>query len=173
MLGATAVVIVATGQTLANILILSGTTVAASLVGLGAYRTLAPLVVEALGRGPTQVGGRTRAVLEREKGLALRAIKELEFDFAMGKLSQADFDEMSGRLRRRAMSLMRQIDASATYRQQIEGELAALVSTSPAASAPAARQPAADVRTCASCQTLNDADARYCKQCGTALIGRP
>jgi hypothetical protein len=172
MLGATAVVIVATGQTLANILILSATIIAASFVGFGAWRTFAPLVSEALGRGTVLVGGRTRAVLEREKTLALRAIKELEFDFAMGKMSQADFDEMSGRLRRRAMALMRQLDASATYRQQIDRDLAALLGRKPAApsqpgGAPA--PPAATASACASCQTVNDADARFCKQCGTAL----
>jgi hypothetical protein len=169
MLGATAVVIVATGQTLANILILSATIIAASFVGLGAYRTFAPLVSEVLGTGQAAASGRTRAGLEREKALALRAIKELEFDFAMGKLSQVDFAEMSGRLRRRAMSLMRQLDASATYRQQIERELTALVGANAPVTPQAGRQRPTAARSCGKCQTVNDADARFCKQCGTAL----
>ena len=70
------------------------------------------------------VGQRTRAALEREKMLTLRAIKELEFDRAMGKLSEADLQEMSGRLRARAAGLMRQLDAGAGYRDQIERDLA-------------------------------------------------
>jgi hypothetical protein len=175
MLGATAVVIVATGQTIANILILSATVVAASFVGLAAYRMLSPLVSPVVATAPVVAGGRTRAALEREKTLALRAIKELEFDFAMGKVSQADFDEMGGRLRRRAMGLMQQLDANSGYREQIEKELASLVpapesqSSSPQASHPAPKPSSPRDLTCPACGTANDADARFCKQCGTSL----
>jgi hypothetical protein len=177
MLAATAVVIVATGQSLANIIILSLTIVAASFVGLTAYRTLSPLVSGSTGITSTLVGGRTRAALEREKALVLRSIKELEFDCAMGKVSQADFDEMAGRLRRRAMGLIQQLDANVGYRDQIERELARLV----AASAPTAPSPASAAvsssagpaapagATCGQCDTVNDLDARFCKQCGTKL----
>jgi hypothetical protein len=184
MLGATAVVIVATGQSLANIIVLSLTIVAASFVGLGAYRTLAPLTAQSIVGAPTVAGGRTRAALEREKTLVLRAIKELEFDFAMRKMSQADFDEMSGRLRRRAIGLIQQLDANSGYREQIERELAALVppaldelrrasTTTPSPSAqdpsPRAQDPRPRTLACSACGTHNDADARFCKQCGTSL----
>ena len=165
MLGATAVVIVATGQSIANILLLSATIVLASFVGLGAYRTLSPLVSPTVASSPVVAGGRTRAALEREKMLVLRAIKELEFDFAMNKIAQADFEEMSGRLRRRAMGIIQQLDATTGYREQIERELSSLVQT-------VAVQPArAETRgaVCAGCGTSNDADARFCKQCGTSL----
>ena len=70
------------------------------------------------------VGQRTRVALEREKLLTLRSIKELEFDRAMGRLSDEDWNEMSGRLRARAARLMRQLDAGAGYREQIEKDLA-------------------------------------------------
>lgn len=167
MLAATAVVIVATGQTLANIVILSVTVVAASFVGLSAYRMLLPLVSRSAAETQGVVGGRTRAVLEREKALVLRSIKELEFDFAMGKMSQADFEEMGGRLRLRAMGLMQQLDAKAGYRQQIEEELARLtVPPQPDATVEPAEPVSAG---CPSCQTINDTDARFCKQCGTPL----
>ena len=152
MLAATATVIVATGQSPANIIILSLTVVSVSFVGLGAYRMLSPLVAPVVPTAPVVAGGRTRAALEREKTLALRAIKELEFDFAMGKVSQADFDEMGGRLRRRAMGLMQQLDANSGYREQIEKELASLVpapesqSSSPQASHPLRRRSRADSR---------------------------
>jgi len=98
MLAATAAVIVATGQSPANIIILSLTVVSVSFVGLGAYRILSPLVSDQPD-APITIGGRTRVALEREKTLVLRSIKELEFDFAMGKIAKADFDEMSGKLR--------------------------------------------------------------------------
>ena len=42
----------------------------------------------------------------------------------MGKLSDADWQEMSGRLRARAAGLIRQLDAGAGYRDQIESDLA-------------------------------------------------
>jgi ribosomal protein L40E len=167
MLGATAVVIVATGQPIANILVLSLTIVAASFVGLGAYRMLAPLTSKTISAAPTVAGGRTRAALEREKALVLRSIKELEFDFAMGKVSQADFDEMGGRLRRRAMGLIQQLDANSGYRERIERDIDALVT----APAPPASPHEQHARTgiCAGCGTHNDTDARFCKQCGTSL----
>src|SRR5687768_17775648 len=78
MLAATATVIVATGQSPANIIILSMTVVAVSFVGLGAYRTLSPLVATNID-APVMIGGRTRVALEREKALVLRSLKELEF----------------------------------------------------------------------------------------------
>ena len=122
MLAATAAVIVATGQSPASIIILSLTVVSVSLVALGAYRSLSPLVLPEAVEAPAMVGGRTRAALEREKTLVLRSIKELEFDFAMGKVAKSDFDEVSGRLRARAMGLMRELDAG-SYSSVIEQEL--------------------------------------------------
>ena len=161
MLAATATVIVATGQTPANIIILSITVVAVSFVGLGVYRSLLPLVSADPMDAPTLIGGRTRAALEREKALVLRSIKELEFDFAMGKMSKADFDDMGGRLRRRAVGLMRQLDAGSGYREQIEKELEQRLGEPAAA--------AAKVEHRCACGTLNDPDARFCKSCGSKL----
>ena len=127
MLGATAVVIVATGQSIANILILSATIVVGQLRRVSAptgrwCRWCRPTVARRA-RGGRRPDARR---LEREKSLVLRAIKELEFDFAMGKVAQADFDEMGGRLRLRAMGLIQQLDATSGYREQIERELASV-----------------------------------------------
>jgi len=165
MLAATATVIVATGQSPANIIILSLTVVSVSFVGLGAYRMLAPLVGARV-EPPMTYGGRTRTALEREKNLVLRSIKELEFDFAMGKIAKADFDEMSARLRARAVGLMRQLDAGG-YKEQIAREIAARLATEPAANVPA--DAAAASENCPACGTANDDDARFCKNCGTRL----
>jgi len=175
---ATAVVIVARGQGVVTVVLLSVLMAATILVGLAAVRTLRPLVSPEEDRTP-MVGHRTRLALEREKMLALRTIKELEFDRAMGKLSDADWQEMSGRLRARAGRLMRQLDAGIGYRQQIERDLAKrLTRAAPGPLDPASvpsgvrRADAAGaptLPTCAKCATANDLDARFCKGCGHKL----
>ena len=161
MLAATATVIVATGQSPANIVILSLTVVSVSFVGLGAYRILSPLVTDQP-EAPMTIGGRTRVALEREKALVLRSIKELEFDFAMGKIAKADFDEMSGRLRARALGLMRQLDAGGGYRDQIDQEVKRRLEGTPEAVA-------LPTGICEACATQNDPDAKFCKNCGSKL----
>ena len=168
MLAATATVIVATGQTPANIVILSLTVVSVSFVGLGAYRMLSPLVSEQA-EAPVMIAGRTRIALEREKNLVLRSIKELEFDFAMGKVAKADFDEVSSRLRSRALGLMRQLDAGGGYREQIAEDVKRRLGAQAAPGTQGA--PAAEVVAglCVRCETQNDEDAKFCKNCGAKL----
>lgn len=169
MLGATAAVVVATGQSMPSIVALSLTVVAASMAGLGLYRTLAPLVGPETVRA-ARVDARLRAGLEREKTLVLRAIKDLEFDRAMGKIAPADFDEMAGRLRGRAVELIQQLDGAGAYKDRIEAELAARLARAPRTHAPATPPPAAAVeRRCAACDAANDRDARFCKSCGARL----
>jgi hypothetical protein len=165
LLGATITVFLSRGQSPAAVILLSLTVFAAAAVGIAALRMVMPLTSKAA-RDTTQVlGGRTRAALEREKTLALRSIKELEFDRAMGKVSEKDFTEMSGRLRARAARLLRQLDAGAGYREQIDREIERRLgkvdigSTTP--------DPASVV--CAQCATKNDPDARFCKGCGKAV----
>ena len=169
---ATAVVFVARGQGVVTVVLLSVLMAAAILVGLAAIRTLRPLVSPEEDRTP-MVGHRTRLALEREKMLALRTIKELEFDRAMGKLSDADWRDMSARLRARAARLMRQLDTGGGYRQQIERDLDARLKASSLGKArddaETRSAKASAERTCASCATLNDLDARFCKSCGNKL----
>ena len=148
-------------------LILLSVTIAAAGAAAGAfYRTLAPLVSPIVLRGGEPISERTREALEREKMLVLRSIKELEFDRAMGKLSQKDFDEMSDRLRARALSLMKQLEVgSVGYTPEIERELTARLAAAPTV-------PAAPARAAAGrcvCGTVNDAEALFCKNCGTRL----
>jgi hypothetical protein len=176
MLSATGVVLVTTGQPPIAVIILSLTVLAASFVAVGAYQALAPLVRPASAEPLPLVGGRTRAGLEREKVLALRAIKELEFDFAMGKITKADFDELGARLRARALRLMRQLDANTSYKTAIEQELASRLATAGIAAQPSGGEPpraTSEVAEpgCPSCGEPHDADARFCKHCGTRLSG--
>jgi hypothetical protein len=123
-----------------------------------------PFAAERMGEAPPLLGGRTRAVLERDKALTLRAIKELEFDRAMGKVADADFAEMRARLRARALRLIQQLEGASTYREMIERDLRDRPETVEA-------PPDSTAPTCPQCATVNEADARFCKMCGHALRG--
>ena len=163
LIGATITVFLSRGQSPAAVILLSLTVFAAAAVGIAALRTVIPLTSKARPDSTQVLGGRTRAVLERDKALVLRSIKELEFDRAMGKVSEKDFTEMSGRLRARAARLMRQLDAGAGYREQIEREIEKRLGKAPVIEV---------AGVCASCGTKNDADARFCKGCGRAMETR-
>jgi hypothetical protein len=167
---ATAATFMARGQGVIAVILLSVLMATVAVVGMAMLRTLRPLVSTEEER-TVLIGERTRAALEREKLLALRAIKELEFDRATGKLSEEDFREMSGRLRARAARLIRQLDAGAGYREQIERDLAARLKPSRSSDDAGDRRSAtASVeRPCAACHAINDPDARFCKSCGTRL----
>jgi hypothetical protein len=173
LIGATVVVFVSTGQTPAGIILLSLTIFTAAVVGVAAWRTLSPLIGSDERIGARVLGGRTRAALEREKTLVLRSIKDLEFDRAMGKVSEKDFAEMTARLRARATRLMRELDAGSTYRDQIEKEIAKRIATPDVGRAqpgpPSGPDKARSTRSCSTCRTENDPDARFCKSCGSKL----
>jgi hypothetical protein len=175
LIGATLAVFMARGESPSAVILISLTIFAAAVVGVAALRTLLPLASPEAATGPAVVGGRTRAALEREKALALRTIKELEFDRAMGKISEKDFGDMRVRLRARAARLIRQLDASAGYRDEIEREVANRIGAAPEPTAvptPTTAAPPVGVTgraACRSCHTHNDPDARFCKGCGGRL----
>jgi hypothetical protein len=179
---ATAAVFVVRGTSRENVIFICFAIGAAALVGVGALRTLWPLVTTEPFESD-MVGNRTRAALEREKNLVLRTIKELEFDYAMGKISPGDYDDMVRRLRTRAARLLKQLDNSGTgYREIIERELASRLGklgAAPLTNADAAvvlegargeERGATSAGVCGSCATVNDEDARFCKSCGTKLL---
>lgn len=152
MVAATAAVIVSRQTHPVALLVLSGAVMASGLVGLTIHRALTGFaggVQDSAGA----VGDRQREALLRDKSLLLRSIKELEFDRATGKVSDADFREMNGRLRARALSLMEALERGSGPEQ--------VTKVRPAAAAAAPAPPA-----CASCGTLNDPDAKFCKHCG-------
>ena len=180
LIGATIAVFMARGESPAAVIMISLTIFAAAGVGIAALRTFLPLTKKSATFGPRLLGGRTRAALEREKTLVLRSIKELEFDRAMGKVSEKDFTDMGARLRARASRLMRQLDAGAGYRSEIEKEITKRIGEAPpgAGSQEQVRggskepDPPYVAGRCASCGTGNDADARFCKHCGHSLEAR-
>jgi hypothetical protein len=160
------------GQNPASVSIVALTLLAAGLTGVALIRVLAPLASDDAHGASPLIGGRRRAALERDKLLTLRSIKELEFDRAMGKVSEADFVEMRDRLRARALRLMRQLEGSALYQQMIERDAQMAASGHPAAGselrvAGGPQQGAGSE--CESCGTVNDFDARFCKECGKRL----
>ncbi|MGE0447585.1 MAG: zinc ribbon domain-containing protein [Vicinamibacterales bacterium] len=161
LIGATIVVFISRGHTPAGIVLLSLVIFAAAAVGIAAWRAFAPFAGKLDIDGPPMLVGRTRAALEREKSLVLRTIKELEFDRAMGKVSEKDFADMSARLRARAARLIRQLDAGASYRDQIKQEIETRVGRA-ATSKPTTIE-------CPHCGTTNDSDAKFCKSCGASL----
>jgi len=180
LVGATIVVFLSEGQSSAGIILLSLVIFGAAGVGIAAWRMFSPLAGANEPAGPQMFGGRTRAALEREKTLVLRSIKDLEFDHAMGKVSDKDFSEMGARLRARAAGLIRQLDASTSYRQAIEAEIEKRVgkdigrtsSGSAGADASDTTRPTTQQtrsKICLSCCTQNDPDARFCKGCGYQL----
>ncbi len=165
-------VVLTRGTSAANTIAVAVAIGTAALAAAAAARTVAPLVSPELGEQTEMLGGRTRAALERDKMLVLRSIKEVEFDRAMLKISDADFQEMSGRLRSRAAGLMRQLDQDASgYRGLIERELATRVGSAQVRPSPGAVQPAPAPAAgqCPACGASNDADARFCKACGTRI----
>jgi len=156
---ATAATFIVRGQGLAPVILLTLLMGTIALAGMAMLRVVRPFF--GVAERTVMIGERTRAALEREKTLALRAIKELEFDHAMGKIGEDDFKDMSARLRTRALRLMTQLDAGSGYRHRIEQDLKKRLTSAPA--------PMAAVKTCASCSTSNDMDAKFCKSCGAKL----
>ena len=156
MAGATVAVMLSVHTHPVALLLLSASVVCAGVVGLTLHRAINGFLQRGAEQLPLPAG--TYEDLLREKALVLRGIKELEFDNAMGKISAADFAEISSRLRARALSLMADLDRAPVARAPKQ------------ASAPApASAAAAGTRSCASCGTVNDTDARFCKNCGSGL----
>jgi hypothetical protein len=160
---------------------LGGMTLA--LTGAALMRVIDPLAGNSLAAVTAVRGGRRPRELEREKQLVLKAIKEIELDYQMRKIAERDYREMVERYRTRAMRLMSEIEAGDDFRVLIERELTMrlkleagkpattprTVTSEPADPVPApAAEPSSN--TCATCATVNDDDARFCKTCGAKLI---
>ena len=156
------------GQNPASVSFVALTLLAAGLTGVALIQVLAPFTSGGAHGASPLIGGRRRAALERDKLLTLRSIKELEFDRAMGKVSEADFVEMRDRLRARALRLMRQLEGAALYQQMIERDVDAARTTIIDQGSGVRGQGAAS-NECESCGTVNDSDARFCKECGKRL----
>jgi hypothetical protein len=120
--------------------------------------------------------------LAEQKGTVLRALKDLDHEHEVGKIDDADYETLRGEYRARAKEILRQMDASVeplrpraeqiarAYLEKRGLGAAAEASKADEKSDVAADAPAAaDKPSCAKCSTVNDADAAFCKKCGTPL----
>jgi hypothetical protein len=153
MISATAVVVVSRHTHPVALLLMSAAALAAGYTAYALHRALMGLWSGAGDEEP--LGVRQREILEQEKGLVLRAIKDLDFDYGMKKVSEVDYLDMLERLRARALLLMQQLERT------------------PVAPVPAVKRAdkprRAATGACARCGTRNEADAKFCKQCGERL----
>ena len=110
--------------------------------------------------------------LFEEKQRALRALKDIEQENALGKIDDKDFKKLEAEYRAMAKEAIRALDESvAPWREKAEALVRAHLEKRAAARKKA---PADDAETeedvaCPKCKTKNDADAAFCKKCGTKL----
>ncbi|HYN08514.1 MAG TPA: zinc ribbon domain-containing protein [Vicinamibacterales bacterium] len=172
MIAATAAVIVSRNTHPAALLLLSAAVIFAGLVGVAFHRSLLGFFGQTSPRPAPRA--RARDALERDKALILRSIKELEFDRNMGKVSEADFNEIGGRLRAHALVLMQDLervgpDVEVESADGGFGGQSALRTAGGGFREHSALRPAG---ACAQCGTANDADAKFCRNCGQQLESR-
>jgi hypothetical protein len=129
--------------------------------------------------------------LRSRKRMFLRALKDLENERALGKMDDADFEMISQRNRAEIKRVMRELDdLVGPHRKRAEdmakeylddvrrtephpGGYRDSLGTKAVKKAPKeeeeprAANPARE--TCASCNTSNEADAKFCKSCGATL----
>jgi hypothetical protein len=169
MAGATWAVIVSPNTHPAALVLLSAAILAAGFVGSALHQALAGFLSGDAAPPPPVLSARDRASLESEKALVLRSIKELEFDRAMGKISEGDFAEIGGRLRGKAVAIMEDLERSDA--QVVAPAARRAAQAAPPSSAQRSSPPPAGTGTtvCPSCGTASDADAKFCKHCGSRL----
>jgi hypothetical protein len=165
---------------------------AAALLGTiallwASLRTLsgdAPLAVDL-----EAIGARRHGVdaLGEQKRRVLRALKDLESEHAVGKIDPQDYDALIARYRDEAKSVMREMDMQiAPLRAEAEKlarsylkkqglEPGKVESTAPTpevdhGSDPGEEPEPGDGRVvCLKCAASNEADATFCKQCGSSM----
>jgi hypothetical protein len=176
---ATWAVVVSRDSHPAALLLISAGVIGAGLAAIALHGALAAFFGQQSDEKPLSAGAKD--VLEREKALVLRSIKELEFDHAMRKVGDRDFAEIGARLRARAMELIQSLDRAGGQVSSAPAGSRPTTSALQNAGAPGLHSetysalrptPSAIASTdheCSACGTRNDADAKFCKHCGTNL----
>jgi len=112
-----------------------------------------------------------REALLHEKQELLQAIRDVRFEHDLGKLSPAEFERLDAQYRARAREVLQLLDTQLSpYRERARAMLGEGASASPTQAATVSESHVVAKGTCASCQTSNDADALFCKKCGTRLV---
>lgn len=173
---------VSLGRVTASTIFLVGAALALAWVLWLLFKVAQALTKEPEKEEAARTTGRRKKQLEREKQLLLKALKELEFDHKMNKVSDADFEEISNAYRQRAMRVMRQLDLAGgetDYRKLVERDLASQTGAKEEEPAAKKEEPASPKKEepppvvaapkCPKCEAKNDADADFCKKCGSKL----
>lgn len=101
------------------------------------------------------------------------AIKDLDFDYQTGSLSYQDYQDLVERYKRRAVSILQEIDAAkrgGSLEEDLEREIRGVrnvLEGAPLTPAVAGIEPAA--RFCTQCGARARTEDRFCAQCGTRL----
>jgi len=116
-------------------------------------------------------------LLERKRR-ALRALKDLEGEHALGKIDDDDYETLATRYREEAKEMLRELDrqtgpgraeaerlAQDYLARRAQGGVNGAPSTR--ADSPQERKPRRFA--CPRCKASNEADASFCKRCGSAL----
>jgi hypothetical protein len=96
--------------------------------------------------------------LQSKRDTTYSMLKELEFDFQSGILSEDDYQDLEARYKRKAISILRDIDDSekgTNVEEEIERQVVEL------------RR--GKYRFCPQCGARCQEDARFCSGCGTSL----
>lgn len=177
VLGAVAVAFV-TGPATSILVLAAGTLLGVIALFWGSIRVLSgdsPLdpELEALenNAGEDPLGAR--------RTMLLRALKDLETERGLGKIATEDYEQVTATYRAELKAVLRKIDdALAPHREKAEalvrahlgqGELAELEPTLEPTPAEPAPEPVDERVACPTCAVLNEKDAKFCKECATAL----
>lgn len=117
--------------------------------------------------------------LGSRRTMLLRALKDLETERGLGKIATEDYEQVTATYRAELKTVLRKIDESlAPHREKAEelvrAHLGQQVELPVRAEAPAKEPEPVDERVaCPKCAVLNEKDAKFCKECATALRTAP
>jgi hypothetical protein len=107
--------------------------------------------------------------VEEQKRAVLQALKDIEFERSIGKIGDTDYEEIVARYRSEAKRLLRAVDDDlAPLRERAAAYVAEQLGTERPQKRSKTIKKAEDTA-CPSCATENDADAAFCKKCGSKL----
>lgn len=148
-------------------------TVGAVLVALGVVAFVLQPVVAGR-RAPLQRDDEEPTEAEARKRVALLALRDVEYDYATGKLDDTDYEQLRGELAAEALEALRAEEAEAEDGERLgdvepggypAGRSLDELEQEIAAYRAALRRGAP----CPTCGHLNEAESRFCAQCGSPL----
>jgi len=109
--------------------------------------------------------------LAGRKKMLIRAIKDLENERDLGKLDDTDFEQLSSTYRAELKELLKRIDATLEPHRAKAEEVARAHLEKKPTEEKKTEEPETPSRTvCPKCKASNEPDAKFCKECATALV---